>query len=105
LAHFDDLNRMFCGSYEPWTLNDLQSHILPAHGYTHSRYFFSLKIKFSPPFVFFLEVLLSFDKTQRELFLKFVTGSAVLPYGGLKALQPKIQVVKKENDSLPSVMT
>lgn len=62
----------------------------------------------SAPIVYLLEVLSEFDKDQRRLFLRFLTGTPRLPVGGWAALRPKMSVVKKSSetpDVLPSCST
>ncbi|OEH80435.1 ubiquitin-transferase domain-containing protein [Cyclospora cayetanensis] len=61
----------------------------------------------------FLEVLVEFNSVQRAAFLKFVTGSTILPAGGFAGFRPLMKVVRKLPTSgsggsdglLPSVMT
>ena len=67
-----------------------------------------------------MRVLSGFDGQERRAFLRFITGSPCLPYGGLAALRPKLTVVCKLppgvaspqkggpqqcDEGLPSVMT
>jgi E3 ubiquitin-protein ligase TRIP12 len=85
-----------------WTPEALQEVIQADHGYSlASRTLRSL-----------LEVLGEMSPHERRLFLQFVTGSPRLPLGGLRALQPRLTVVRKEHvppltpdHYLPSVMT
>ncbi|GIX65870.1 E3 ubiquitin-protein ligase, putative [Babesia caballi] len=80
-----------------WTYDHLQTYILPDHGYdASSRTYRSL-----------LSLLVSFNETQRRQFLRFCTGTPVLPKQGFGGLRPLMKVVKKGNDTseLPSVMT
>jgi len=53
-----------------------------------------------------------FKPKEQQEFLRFITGSPRLPVGGLKALYPKLTVVRKTPDAgymadsyLPSAMT
>ncbi|KAJ3325903.1 Ubiquitin fusion degradation protein 4 [Boothiomyces sp. JEL0866] len=92
-----------------WTLTgkfqidkELLSCLKADHGYTqNSRIFSSL-----------CEMLVSFDRKDKRAFLSFVTGSPILPLGGLVKLNPGLTIVRKttmKNESpdsiLPSVMT
>ena len=54
----------------------------------------------------------SLDKNEQKQFLIFTTGASRLPFGGFKALSPKLTVVKSAINSnenpdkfLPTVMT
>ena len=55
--------------------------------------------------------MVDLDKSERKEFLKFITGSSRLPFGGFKSLNPMLTIVRKgEGDKmpdtyLPSVMT
>ncbi|KAJ3260299.1 Ubiquitin fusion degradation protein 4 [Boothiomyces macroporosus] len=83
-------------------LSELLTLIKADHGYTqNSRILTAL-----------CEMLVKFDYNQKRAFLSFVTGSPVLPLGGLKNLNPVLTIVRKstmknENPDLilPSVMT
>jgi hypothetical protein len=97
-----ELELLLRGEDEPWTLEGLLAHTKCDHGYDENsqvvRDFFS--------------VLIEFTAAEREQFLRFVTGSARLPYGGWASLSPPLTIVRKsfpEGDSpdnhLPSVMT
>ena len=74
----------------------------------------------SPAVGHLVRVLSGFDGQERRAFLRFITGSPCLPYGGLAALRPKLTVVCKLppgvaspqkggpqqcDEGLPSVMT
>eukprot|EP00375_Theileria_parva_P002924 XP_765605.1 hypothetical protein [Theileria parva strain Muguga] len=79
-----------------WTMEHLKNYIVPDHGYdTNSKVYNDL-----------ITILHNFDDDKRRLFLKFTTGSPLLPREGFKSLVPLMRVVKKGNaDELPSVMT
>ncbi|KAJ1942271.1 Ubiquitin fusion degradation protein 4 [Linderina pennispora] len=60
----------------------------------------------------FLDFMESLDPSGRRRFLRFVTGSPQLPFGGFRALHPPLTLVHKPHeapltpdDYLPSVMT
>ncbi|KAL2323294.1 hypothetical protein Fmac_027673 [Flemingia macrophylla] len=96
----EELERMLCGEYDSWAINELGDHIKFDHGYTAS----------SPPIVHLLEIVREFDHEQRRAFLQFVTGAPRLPPGGLASLNPKLTIVRKHcsnraDADLPSVMT
>nr|KYP43929.1 E3 ubiquitin-protein ligase UPL4 [Cajanus cajan] len=96
----EELERMLCGEYDSWAINELGDHIKFDHGYTAS----------SPPIVNLLEIVQEFDHEQRRAFLQFVTGAPRLPPGGLASLNPKLTIVRKHcsnraDTDLPSVMT
>ncbi|KAL3311233.1 hypothetical protein Ciccas_010190 [Cichlidogyrus casuarinus] len=81
-----------------WTREELLMYTLPGRGYSPS----------SPTYKMLIDVLLQMNVKERRAFLRFTTGSSTLPIGGLKNLQPHIQVVRKElKDSgpYPSVNT
>ncbi|TKY52886.1 E3 ubiquitin-protein ligase UPL4 [Spatholobus suberectus] len=96
----EELERMLCGEYDSWAINELGDHIKFDHGYTAS----------SPPIVNLLEIVREFDHEQQPAFLQFVTGAPRLPPGGLASLNPKLTIVRKlcnnrADTDLPSVMT
>ncbi|XP_068492520.1 E3 ubiquitin-protein ligase UPL4 isoform X2 [Phaseolus vulgaris] len=91
----EELERMLCGEYDSWAINELGDNIKFDHGYTAS----------SPPIVNLLEIVREFDHEQRRAFLQFVTGAPRLPPGGLASLNPKLTIVRKADTDLPSVMT
>lgn len=100
----DELESVICGKDEEiWDSSMLLESILPAHGYN----------KDSRTFQNLVDVLANFDLHNRQLFLKFCTGSPRLPLGGFKGLHPALTVVKKDPNVLgsspdiylPSVMT
>ncbi|XP_954628.1 ubiquitin-related protein, putative [Theileria annulata] len=79
-----------------WTMEHLKNYIVPDHGYdTNSKVYNDL-----------ITILHNFNDEEKRLFLKFTTGSPLLPREGFKSLVPLMRVVKKGNaDELPSVMT
>ncbi|KAF8819176.1 HECT-domain (ubiquitin-transferase) domain-containing protein [Cardiosporidium cionae] len=98
-------HKLFCGKENDahWSLVHLKTFITPDHGYLST----------SPSYLNLLTVLEGFNYRERRNFLKFCTGSPVLPAEGFAALRPLMKVVKKETNSsdqsadnlLPSVMT
>ena len=95
---------------EPWSAQYLRDHLALDHGYDSG----------SPAIAHLVRVLSGFDGPERRAFLRFITGSPCLPYGGLAALRPKLTVVCKLppgvaspqkggpqqcDQGLPSVMT
>lgn len=100
----NELISLFSGEQKAinWTIEELYEGILPAHGYNTS----------SQSYRNFIEILDEMSMDERITFVKFVTGTSRLPFGGLKALKPTMTVVKStaevetSTDSLlPSVMT
>ncbi|XP_014491916.1 E3 ubiquitin-protein ligase UPL4 isoform X2 [Vigna radiata var. radiata] len=96
----EEVERMLCGEYDSWAINELGDNIKFDHGYTAS----------SPPIVNLLEIVREFDHEQWRAFLQFVTGAPRLPPGGLASLNPKLTIVRKHcnnraDTDLPSVMT
>ncbi|KAJ1939034.1 Ubiquitin fusion degradation protein 4, partial [Linderina macrospora] len=65
---------------EDWSMATLLSTIKADHG-------FSLA---SPAVKMFLDFMESLDSTGRRRFLRFVTGSPQLPFGGFRALHPPL---------------
>ena len=97
-------------SPEPWSASYLRDHMVLDHGYDAG----------SPAIGHLVRVMSGFDGQERRAFLRFITGSPCLPYGGLAALRPKLTVVCKLppgvaspqkggpqqcDEGLPSVMT
>jgi E3 ubiquitin-protein ligase TRIP12 len=82
----DEIEEIFCGSHDDgcWKKEDLLENIIPAHGFTQE----------SPTYLNFIEVLSEFNKDEQKCFLKFITGSTRLPYGGFG--YNKILIFKKK---------
>eukprot|EP00735_Rhodelphis_limneticus_P000374 TRINITY_DN1060_c0_g1::TRINITY_DN1060_c0_g1_i1::g.30034::m.30034 TRINITY_DN1060_c0_g1::TRINITY_DN1060_c0_g1_i1::g.30034 ORF type:complete len:1894 (+),score=487.47,sp/Q6WWW4/UPL3_ARATH/36.71/3e-119,sp/Q6WWW4/UPL3_ARATH/32.33/2e-102,HECT/PF00632.20/1.8e-75,HEAT_2/PF13646.1/4.1e+02,HEAT_2/PF13646.1/0.12,HEAT_2/PF13646.1/6.4,HEAT_2/PF13646.1/1.9e+03,Neurochondrin/PF05536.6/1.9e+03,Neurochondrin/PF05536.6/4.9e-06,Arm/PF00514.18/1.2e+02,Arm/PF00514.18/22,Arm/PF00514.18/1.1e+03,Arm/PF00514.18/8.5e+02, len=98
----EEFDEMLCGKTEAWDLAYLLENTKCDHGYSHA----------SPAVRYFLDILTSLSDDHRVAFLKFATGSPRLPVGGLKALTPKLTIVKRNPDGdtpvdsyLPTVMT
>jgi len=91
LSIFDtmEIDRLFCGQSEKWTVEMLADCLKFDHGYTAS----------SPYIKQFLHILADFDSEEQRQFLKFVTGAPRLPPGGLSALNPKLTIVRKNFSS------
>ncbi|CAG9321229.1 UPL4_2 [Blepharisma stoltei] len=100
----EELEEVICGkNNEIWEFSILADAIMPAHGYS----------KDSGTFQDLLHIMESFDAGEKQLFLKFCTGSPRLPLGSFKGLHPPLTIVKKDptvqgsspDEYLPSVMT
>lgn len=98
----NELTKLLGSADEDWSIETLLGVVKADHGYTVE----------SASFQNLLEVLSSFDKSDRRKFLQFLTGSPKLPIGGFKALHPEFTVVRKPAEGnlkpdnyLPSVMT
>jgi hypothetical protein len=71
------------------------------HGYT----------KGSPQIAMLFDVLEEMSPAEQVLLIRFITGSSMLPFGGLRALDPRLTVALRvpegslPDESLPSVMT
>jgi E3 ubiquitin-protein ligase TRIP12 len=88
------------GSSTDFEMADLEKYVTISHGYQAN----------SPQIRMLFEILVEFGPGQRQDFVQFVTGARHLPYGGLRALRPKLTVAMKASDCvaevhLPSVMT
>ncbi|KAI8611901.1 hypothetical protein BC830DRAFT_618218 [Chytriomyces sp. MP71] len=99
----EELCLILGGSHEEdWSFLTIRDSIKADHGFTSDS-------KTVENLVLMLE---SFNLLERREFLMFVTGSAKLPIGGFKALNPPLTVVQKGSEFgsqadayLPSVMT
>lgn len=104
----DEFKRLISGddtnaSANSLTKSDFRDNVIISHGYT----------KNSPQIEQLFEILESFSRDQKALFIRFVTGCERLPVGGLKNLSPKLTIARKvpevkdqnPDDLLPSVMT
>lgn len=98
----EELELHIRGDMEAWTMETLRASIKPDHGYQDA----------SLPILWLMTIMSSMDKGERRLFMRFISGSPTLPAGGLKKLQPRLTVVRKDaevplkpDDYLPSVMT
>ena len=91
----EELKRLICGDeIQRWTENDLSICCLYDE---------------SPSVQFLFQCLESFDAKRQKLFLRFVTGSTCLPYGGLSNLNPPLAITRLNRDhadsSLPRAST
>ena len=97
----EDIEQIFCGiKAEPWIYDDLQQNCQLEDGMTVN----------TPVIKKLFQVMTEFSSEDRELFLKFVTGSAKLPSGGLENIQPKLTIkrIVRNSDTdarFPSSMT
>ena len=98
-----ELEEVVCGEKgQKWELSVLTDSIQASHGYD----------KASLQYLYLLEYMSKLDKAMQKLFLKYVTGSPRLPFGGFGKLNPVLTIAKRltpEGDCpdlyLPSVMT
>jgi len=97
-----EICHLVIGEDPGFTIEDMQLSIKTEHGYDSK----------SPEIQMFIDVVCTFSPSDKELFIKFVTGSGRLPIGGFSALQPPLTIAKRiaenTNDpdkTLPSVMT
>jgi E3 ubiquitin-protein ligase TRIP12 len=96
-----ELARVFGGEPVRITRDDLVASVVVSHGYTDE----------SPQIGMFFDVVAEFDAERQMEFVMFVTGSGRLPFGGLRAMSPRLTVALRTADSgtpdeqLPSVMT
>lgn len=87
-----EIRDLACGSPSvEWTLTDLQANIKLQPG----QYSMS-----SQPAQFFFTTLLDMNQSERQDFLRFVTGCPLLPIGGLAALNPPLTLMQKGLDSI-----
>lgn len=94
----DELRLHLCGEQSIyWTREEILAYTQPKNGYD----------KDSAVFQAFADVLVRLGAEERKQFLQFATGCSCLPPGGLKNLQPRLTIVRKEGDdeSFPSVNT
>lgn len=73
------------GIGEKWSEDSVLAAIKCDHGYSGQ----------SPAVQHFVRVLTELSAEEQRAFLRFVTGSPRLPYGGLAALRPRLTIVKK----------
>ncbi|KAK8839916.1 hypothetical protein M9Y10_031630 [Tritrichomonas musculus] len=81
---------------------DLKNHVDISHGYDEN----------SPQIKFLFETILEMNRDEQTLLIKFITGCAKLPIGGLQSLKPKLTIAlrvpidgQKPDECLPSVLT
>eukprot|EP00760_Papus_ankaliazontas_P034769 PhM_4_TR7470/c0_g1_i1/m.64324/K10590/TRIP12; E3 ubiquitin-protein ligase TRIP12 len=96
----EELEEVLCGNMDVPTLEALEASVTCDHGYT----------KASRAIRFLFNILSGYSPADWATFVKFITGAARLPAGGLRSLRPPLTVVRKtqdadEDDVLPSVMT
>uniref|UniRef100_A0A5K3F7D1 E3 ubiquitin-protein ligase n=1 Tax=Mesocestoides corti TaxID=53468 RepID=A0A5K3F7D1_MESCO len=93
-----EVGRLISGdSGVTWSREDLLAYTVPCLGYT----------KTSTTFLLLVDVLNVFDADERRDFLRFTTGCSSLPPGGLRSLNPRLRVVRKDASEgpYPSVNT
>mmetsp|Transcript_6882 Transcript_6882/g.12318 ORF Transcript_6882/g.12318 Transcript_6882/m.12318 type:complete len:1801 (-) Transcript_6882:1695-7097(-) len=99
----EELEVLLCGpEYEHWSPEFLAEVSSCDHGYTYDSH--AVQSLF--------QVLSGLEKDEQRAFMRFITGTPRLPVGGLRALNPRLTIVKRvpdsglgPDDSLPSVMT
>eukprot|EP00892_Ulva_mutabilis_P001731 jgi/Ulvmu1/11559/UM079_0002.1 len=100
----EEVEMLLRGIGEKWSEECVMGAIKCDHGYS----------RHSPAVQNFVRALTELSSEEQRAFLRFVTGSPRLPYGGIAALRPRLTIVKKhsgddENGThdkeLPSVMT
>ena len=99
----EELFEAFSGHADPVKVEDLDAFVVCDHGFTNS----------SQPVRWLFQVIEEMEPKVQQRFFQFLTGSPMLPVGGLKSLRPKFTVVRKtaddtrasERDLLPSAMT
>merc|ERR1712200_214492 len=80
----------------------------PSHLVRYNTCCVVIKVKDSPGFIRFVNVLVGMNSDERKAFLQFTTGCSSLPPGGLANLHPRLTVVRKidaGDGSYPSVNT
>ena len=87
---------------QKWEEEILLENLKPDHGYNKNSILFKNVVKY----------MLTLNNEEQKKFLIFSTGSSRLPFGGFKALSPKLTIVKSPNNKgenpdsiLPSVLT
>lgn len=82
--------------------DDLKNYVTISHGYDEN----------SPQIKYLFETILEMDREKQTLLIKFITGCAKLPIGGLQKLKPQLTVAlrmpiedQKPDECLPSVLT
>ena len=74
------------GNKEPLTNEDLHKYFEISHGYLNT----------SPQVEMLFETICEMNNDEQKDFLRFVIGSPCLPIGGLRGIEPKLSVVKKD---------
>eukprot|EP00924_Labyrinthula_sp_SR-Ha-C_P008421 augustus_masked-scaffold_11-processed-gene-12.82-mRNA-1 protein AED:0.48 eAED:0.48 QI:0/-1/0/1/-1/1/1/0/2156 len=93
-----ELRLVFTNSSSPdllsWKFDEVQRNIIPKHGYKRD----------SPEILDLVDVLVNLSPRDKQLFLKFITGTNRLPPGGWDQINPKLTVVKRtvgEGEGMP----
>lgn len=101
LFSYDEIVTAICGSEPKLTIEDLRKYVKLEHGYDSN----------SPEITSLFEIISEMNADEQRLFVKFVTGSQRLPFGGLEFLKPPLTIARRvdatamEDECLPSVMT
>jgi hypothetical protein len=98
----EEIVSLLCGDGNALTIEGLRENVVLEHGYNAK----SIEIEW------LFRILVELSAEMQRLFIRFVTGSSRLPFGGIGNLRPHLTVAKRvaEADgdvdgSLPSVMT
>lgn len=91
----EEVEMLLRGIGEKWSEESILGAIKCDHGYS----------RHSPAVQHFVRVLTDLSSDDQRAFLRFVTGSPRLPYGGLAALRPRLTIVKKHAGMLADNFT
>lgn len=81
-----EISRLVSGDASVITMDDLERYVDIGSGYT----------KDSPQIAMLFSILTEMEPAGQKDFIRFVTGSELLPVGGLKSLDPRMQIEKRE---------
>lgn len=81
-----EISRLVSGDASVITMDDLERYVDIGSGYT----------KDSPQISMLFSILTEMEPAGQKDFIRFVTGSELLPVGGLKSLDPRMQIEKRE---------
>ena len=81
-----EISRLISGDASVITMDDLQRYVDIGSGYT----------KDSPQIAMLFSILTEMEPAVQKDFIRFVTGSELLPGVGLKSLDPRMQIEKRE---------
>ena len=87
-----EISRIISGDDSALTLDDLNNYVEIGSGYT----------KQSPQIEMLFQILTEMQPSEQKDFIRFVTGSEILPVGGLKALEPRMQIEKRDGADDPT---
>jgi hypothetical protein len=89
----NEMTAIICGGAVNWTRDELEKSVHFASGYGPG----------APQARMLVDVLMSLSQEERVGFIKFMSALSRLPIGGIRALQPRITVVKmpEEQENSP----